>query len=104
MENRERDPERARGLAKARASLAEALYPEDGTTLKVLRLQAGLTQTQLAAALDTSQPHIARLESGRQDPALSTCRKLSKIFGMTLDQISLAVEQQTELNERKSNR
>ena len=102
MTHRELDPTRARGMAAARASLADVLYPEDGTTLKTLRLKAGMTQTQLAIALDTSQPHIARLESGRQEPVISTCRKLAKLFCVSLDVLSSALERQSDLNERNS--
>lgn len=89
----------AKGLAESRASIAEALYPDDGITLKALRLKAGLTQTQLAAALETSQPHIARMEAGRQEPVMSTCRKLGAVFGVSLDVISAALERQAEINE-----
>lgn len=84
---------------EARASVAEALYPEDGITLKTLRMKAGFTQTQLAAALETSQPHIARMETGRQEPVMSTCRKLGVVFGVSLDIISAALERQAEINE-----
>ncbi|WP_178113204.1 MULTISPECIES: helix-turn-helix transcriptional regulator [unclassified Pseudomonas] len=102
MERLERDPAHAKGLSEARSSVADALYPDDGITLKILRLKAGLTQTQLAAALETSQPHIARMEAGRQEPVMSTCRKLSKTLGVSLDIISSALERQAEINESKA--
>jgi ribosome-binding protein aMBF1 (putative translation factor) len=103
MERREKDPARAKGLAEARASIADALYPNDGVTLKTLRLKAGFTQIQLAAALETSQPHVARIESGRQEPNLSTLRKLAKALGVQLDELISAIDRQTELNESKVN-
>lgn len=99
-----RDPLQAKNLAEARGMIADALYPDDGVTLKTLRLKAGLTQTQLAAILETSQPHIARIEMGRQDPAMSTCRKLSAALGVSLDSISAALERQAEINEGKTNK
>ncbi|VVP56800.1 hypothetical protein PS880_05756 [Pseudomonas fluorescens] len=101
VERLERDPLHAKGLAENRVLVADALYPEDGTTLKTLRLKAGLTQTQLAAALETSQPHVARMEMGRQEPVMSTCRKLGAVFGVSLDVISSALERQAEINESK---
>jgi DNA-binding XRE family transcriptional regulator len=103
MERRERDPARAKGLAAARASLADALYPDDGVTLKTLRLKAGFTQIQLAAALETSQPHVARIESGRQEPNLSTLRKLARVMGVSIDDLISAIDRQTEINEGKAN-
>lgn len=102
MERLERNPEHAKGLSEARSVISDALYPGDDVTLKTLRLKAGLTQTQLAAVLETSQPHVARIEAGRQDPVISTCRKLSKALGASLDVISSALERQAELNESKA--
>jgi ribosome-binding protein aMBF1 (putative translation factor) len=103
MERREKNPARAQGLADARASLADALYPDDGATLKTMRLKAGFTQIQFAAALETSQPHVARIESGRQEPNLSTLRKLTRVLGVSLDDLISAIDRQTELNESKVN-
>jgi DNA-binding XRE family transcriptional regulator len=97
-----RDPGQAKNLSEARGLIAEALYPADGVTLKTLRLKAGMTQTQLAALLETSQPHIARMEQGRQDPVMSTCRKLSSALGVSLDVLSAALEQQAKINEGKA--
>lgn len=97
-----RDSDQAKNLAEARALIAAALYPGDDVTLKTLRLKAGLTQTQLAASLETSQPHIARMEMGRQDPVMSTCRKLSAALGVSLDTLSAALERQAEINEGKA--
>ena len=102
LERLERDTEHAKGLSAARSLISSALYPDDGVTLKTLRLKAGLTQTQLAAVLETSQPHIARMETGRQEPVMSTCRKLSKALGASLDVISSALERQAEINESKA--
>jgi predicted transcriptional regulator len=53
----------------------------------------------LAAALETSQPHIARIESGRQEPVMSTCKKLAAKLSVSLDTISAALERQVEINE-----
>ncbi len=104
MERRQRNPERAAGLAKARSELADALYPDDGITLKTLRLKAGLTQTQLAAMMETSQPLVARIEAGRQDPTMSTCKKLSAALGVSLETISSALDRQAEINDNKAQR
>jgi transcriptional regulator with XRE-family HTH domain len=48
------------------------------------RLQAGLTQAELAARMQTSQSAIARLESGRVKPSASTLEKLAKATGTRL--------------------
>lgn len=102
LEKREQNKDRATGLALAREALAEALYADEPATLKVLRLRAGFTQSQLAAAIDTSQPHIARLESGRQDAVVSTCRRLCKVLNVTFDELNSAFECQEQINESRA--
>lgn len=46
--------------------------------VKALREQRGMTQERLAEAAGLSRPHLARLETARQDPTLSTIEKLAK--------------------------
>lgn len=42
-----------------------------------LRIEAGLTQAQLAEMVGTKQPGIARLESGQTQPTLDILRRLA---------------------------
>ena len=46
--------------------------------LKTLRRRRGLTQEALAAKAGLSRTYLARLETARQDPTLSTLVKLAK--------------------------
>ena len=46
--------------------------------LKALRERRGLTQEQLAEKSGVGRSHLARLETGKQDPTLSTLEKLAK--------------------------
>jgi transcriptional regulator with XRE-family HTH domain len=55
-----------------------------GRLLKQARAKAGLTQAELAARLDTSQPVVARLESGRANPRLETFLKAIAATGHDL--------------------
>jgi transcriptional regulator with XRE-family HTH domain len=48
------------------------------------RLQAGLTQEQLAEKMETSQSTIARLESGRTMPSGRTLSRYAKATGTKL--------------------
>jgi transcriptional regulator with XRE-family HTH domain len=48
------------------------------------RAQAGLTQEELAARMDTSQSAIARLESGRTIPSGRTLKRIAKATGTRL--------------------
>ncbi|WP_081861516.1 helix-turn-helix domain-containing protein [Cellulomonas sp. HZM] len=53
--------------------------------IKEARERAGLTQAQLAARAGTSQPAVARYESGSTSPAVSTLERLLAAAGMTLE-------------------
>jgi transcriptional regulator with XRE-family HTH domain len=50
--------------------------------LKILRRRRGLTQEALAAKAGLSRTYLARLETARQDPTLSTLVKLAKALGV----------------------
>jgi HTH-type transcriptional regulator/antitoxin HipB len=60
---------------------------EPGYQVARLRIQRGLTQTQLAKMVGTHQPSIARLENGTSAPSLSF-----------LDRIAEALDARIELN------
>jgi ribosome-binding protein aMBF1 (putative translation factor) len=45
------------------------------------REESGFTQTEVAAAMGTSQSQIARLESANCDTKLSTVEKLAAVLG-----------------------
>jgi predicted transcriptional regulator len=51
-----------------------------GTSLKKLRLEAGLTQKKLAELIGISQAHIAKIERGKVDPRLSTINKILAVI------------------------
>src|SRR6185295_9767108 len=49
------------------------------------RTRAKLTQAELADKMGTSQSTIARLESGKAAPSLSTLRRIAKATGTRLE-------------------
>ena len=71
-------PDFADAYAKADADYAviEALIQA--------RTNASLSQAELAARLGTTQSAIARLESGRVSPSLSTLRRFAEATGTQL--------------------
>ena len=73
-----KDPEFAAAYAEADAeySVLEAM-------LKA-RLEAGLTQAEVAARAGTTQSAIARLEGGSVSPTVETLRKYAKAVGKRL--------------------
>lgn len=46
--------------------------------IKHLRKKRGMSQAALAAAAGISRTYLARLETSRQDPTLSTLEKIAK--------------------------
>lgn len=79
--------EGAAALAHARQQIAETYYKDTPASLKTLRLKAGLSQQALAKAVNTSQPHIANIENGKQNMMLETAALLSKALNVSLDQL-----------------
>ena len=65
----------------------EAMEPEYklATSLIRLRLARGLTQEELAELLNTKQESIARLESGRSLPSLSTVKRIADALDAELE-------------------
>lgn len=64
----------------------EALEQEFALASAVIgaRARAGLTQEQLAERMHTSQSSIARLESGRSKPSVTTLEKVAEATGSKL--------------------
>jgi predicted transcriptional regulator len=52
----------------------------NGNLVKRLRLEAGLTQKQLAELVGVSQAHIAKIELAKVDPRLSTVNKIMEVL------------------------
>jgi transcriptional regulator with XRE-family HTH domain len=64
----------------------EALDEEFSLASAVIdvRNRAGLTQNQLARKMGTTQPVVARLESGRGRPSMRTLQRLAEATGSRL--------------------
>ena len=56
-------------------------------TLKVLRAMKGLTQEQLAEALEVTRQTIHAVESGKYNPSLELAFKLARYFDTTIEDI-----------------
>lgn len=64
----------------------EALEEEFALASAVMdvRTRAGLTQEELARKMGTTQPVVARLESGRTRPSMRTLERLAEATGSRL--------------------
>jgi ribosome-binding protein aMBF1 (putative translation factor) len=78
-------------LAKARRSSEyrkayDALEDEFSLVAELIkaRIEAGLTQEQVASRMNTTQAVIARLEGGGREPSTRTLRRFAKATGHKL--------------------
>lgn len=62
------------------------------TTLVAERHRAGITQVELARRLGVTQAVVARLESGQQDPKISTLERYARAIGATIQVMSSATQ------------
>ena len=74
----ELDPAMATHMQEARRTLANEVFTGTVGTLSHIRLNAGLSQTQLAGIVGTSQSHIARIEAGKNDPSTEIIGKIAE--------------------------
>lgn len=55
--------------------------------LRVLRLEKGFTQKELAELVGIDQSTISDYEAGRSEPIISVAMKLAKMFNMTVEEL-----------------
>ena len=59
----------------------------NGTTLKLLRIRANLSQIELAEKLNISQGAVTNWECGKSSPRASLMPALAKALGCTIDDL-----------------
>ncbi|SCL84976.1 helix-turn-helix transcriptional regulator [Sporanaerobacter sp. PP17-6a] len=55
--------------------------------LKEIRIKKGLTQKELADAINLSQETISQYEIGNRTPSIVVARKIAEVLGVSLDNI-----------------
>ena len=66
----------------------------DGLTLKQARMLRGMTQRQLANALNKSESTIVKWESGKTEPRVSEFSDLCDVLNVDKNNIILPIEQE----------
>ena len=61
--------------------------------LEELRKARGIRQEELAAALEVSRQTIGSLENGRYNPSILLAFKISRYFGLTIEDIFIYEEE-----------
>jgi ribosome-binding protein aMBF1 (putative translation factor) len=89
-----KDEQRRAALESARQWTAETTRGDRGDTVRTFRLRKGWSQAQLAAQIQTSQPHVARIERGTENLALLTCRRLCAALSIDMNTLNAALLRQ----------
>ncbi len=63
------------------------LLQKIGERIKQLRMEKGISQQQLAAALDYEKSNMSRLESGRINPRIATLQKVANVLNVSLAEL-----------------
>lgn len=63
-----------------------------GNNLRSLRLACGYTQNTVAAALGIARPTYSYYETGKTSPDVETLTKLSRMFGVSFEQLVVPEE------------
>ncbi len=58
-----------------------------GARMKQLREERGLSQSQLADAVDVERNHIYRIESGKTNPTIGLLRDIAEALGISLAEL-----------------
>jgi putative transcriptional regulator len=56
-------------------------------TIRERRIEAGLTQADLAAALEVSRQTVISIENGRYLPSLPLAFRIARLFEVSLEQL-----------------
>lgn len=60
--------------------------------LEEIRIERGIKQEELAAALEVSRQTIGSLENGRYNPSITLAFKLARYFNMSIEDIFIYEE------------
>lgn len=64
--------------------------------LKVLRAERDWSQAELAQRLEVSRQSVNAIETGKFDPSLTLAFRLSRLFGMRIEEIFSEDEMQEQ--------
>lgn len=60
-------------------------YKKIGERIRKLRIQRGISQIELARAIDVSQTHMSNIENGNTGISLWTAVKISRVLECSID-------------------
>lgn len=70
-----------------------------GDVLREMRLERGLSQSELSRLSDTDRPYISVLESGRKMPTLETLLRFSRVLGADPGEVMNRIDRKMKAKE-----
>jgi transcriptional regulator with XRE-family HTH domain len=80
-------------MARARARLSAEMAGDHQNCVARMRLARGLSQQRLAEMSGLTQPHLAKIESGRLSIQFATAVRLAEALGISVDDLRPLVEE-----------
>ena len=68
--------------------------------LEQIRKEKGITQEELADALEVSRQTVGSLENGRYNPSIILAYKIAKYFNLTIEEIFIYEEDKKKKNKK----
>ena len=62
-----------------------------GERIRALRLDAGMTQEELAQRIGLKKQNISRYENSRVEPNIRTAKRIAEALGVSLDEMAVGV-------------
>jgi transcriptional regulator with XRE-family HTH domain len=69
----------------------EILAKRIGATIRVLRKERRLTQSQLASKIRISRPSVTKLENGKAVPSLAKLQQVTAALGIDIAEVFLHI-------------
>lgn len=69
-----------------------------GMEIKIRRLRADISQSDLAKQIGVSQSHLCNVENGRLSPSLRLLLSLRKLLGCTIDELLIGTDTESKGN------
>lgn len=83
-------------IQKWKVNFPKKEVPALKNRLEELRKQRGIRQEELAEALEVSRQTIGSLENGRYNPSILLAFKISRYFGLPIEEIFLYEEEYSQ--------
>ena len=77
-------------MRKSDDNNAMAEVEQIGDRIRRERLDRGMTQRQLAEAVNVGVPHISKVEANRESPSDELLARIAAVFGIDIDELFLA--------------